>query len=380
MRIVCHFTNLYKSGMYNLFNLDTAASLPVISTGNWRYVRDGLRQNLETVIRYYHRYPMSVKADHFLIRLLQSITVSKMLPIDRYYDNIDGLFSLNLGMALRMTSPLSQGHLFNGDFYGPGTKEILIATTEVFDPIWAEKHWQELTPIRVLRHPRSDLGLTLLNGKKGGIEDGIAVIAINIPMLAIQYRSFWLREKRLAEEYGESPRGIGMFVHMYALPNMLPSHLDYVVFNRINNLLTGAPMGVATGKPPFYLTDFSSKINATQKTMLEQLTKQSKNFIATLFNLGAVTRLNMKEVMEVPDLAPTRQILWALALSRLPMMDFLTRFGTEAGFAKNGQEINRMRQAIRRYDNDKILSHALPVEDYFEVHGQLQDILARLDS
>jgi hypothetical protein len=365
--------------MYNLFNLNTAASLPVLSTGNWRYVRDGLQQNLETVIRYYHRWPMSVKADHFIIRLLHSITTPKGLPIERYYDNVDGLFSLNLGMALGMTSPLSQGRLHDGVFYGPGTKEVLIATTEVFDPFDAEKNWMELTPIRVLRHPRSDLGLVPLNGKKNGIETGIAVIAINIPMLAIQWRSFWLREKMLAEQYGESPRGIGMFVHMFVLPNLMPSHLDYAIFNRFNNLLKGAPMGVSLTKNPFYLTDFSNKIDATQKTTLEQLTKQSKNFLTTLFNLGAVTRPNMQEVMEVPDLAPTRQVLWALALARIPMMDFLTRFGTDAGFAKNGQEVNRIRQAIRRYDNDQILRHALPTEYFIETRGELQDILDRLD-
>lgn len=364
--------------MYQIFDFDLTASPGKVYAANWNYLRTGLQKNLEQVVRYYRRAPMAVPSDHFIIRLLQSSTVGKTMPIERYYDNVDGLFSLNLAMALKMTSSLSAGHFFQGTFYGPDCDEVLIAHTADFDPFEAEKHWEHLRPVRVLRHPRSDLELLLTDGTQTGIENGIAVIAINVPMLLVQYRSFWLREQYLSQLYDESPRSINQFVHMYVLPNMLPSHLDYVLFNRINNLAKGAPMGAVRKKHPFYLTDFTQKLNAVQSMLLDNLAKVTKSFGETLFNIPGVDQENMQQVMNVPQMAPTRQVIWALGLARFPAIDFLTRTGVDHGYAKNGQEINRLRQTIRMYENSALLHNQLPTDVKADVDLELTTIAARL--
>lgn len=364
--------------MYQIFDFDLTASPAKVYAANWNYLRTGLQQNLEKVIRYYRRAPMAVPSDHFLIRLLQSATVSKHLPIERYYSNVDGLFSLNLGMALKMTSSLSSGHLFKGTFYGPGCDEVLIAHTADFDASEAERHWQNLRPVRVLRHPRSDLDLLLPDGTHTGIEEGLAVVAINVPMLLVQYRSFWLREQYLADMYKESPRSVNEFVHMYVLPNMLPSHLDYVLFNRISNLAKGAPMGAPVKKHPFYLTDFTQRLNTTQTTLLDNLEKMTRSFGETLFNIPAVDAASMEEVMRVPQMAATRQVIWALGLARFPAIDFLTRTGLDHGLAKNGQEINRLRQTLRMYASSVLLKNQLPADVYDEVELELSAIAERI--
>jgi hypothetical protein len=364
--------------MYQIFDFDLTASPGKVYAANWNYLHTGLQKNLEQVMRYYRRAPMAVASDHFIIRLLQSSTVGKSMPIERYYDNVDGLFSLNLSMALKMTSSLSSGHPFKGTFYGPGCDEILIAHTADFDPFEAEKHWEHLRPVRVLRHPRSDLELLLPDGTKTGAEEGVAVIAINVPMLLVQYRSFWQREQYLSQLYDESPRSINQFVHMYVLPNMLPSHLDYVLFNRINNLAKGAPMGGPLKKHPFYVTDFSQKLNATQSTLLNNLHRVTKSFGETLFNIPAVDQPNMQGVMSVPQMAATRQVVWALGLARFPAIDFLTRTGINSGMAKNGQEINRLRQTIRMYQNSNLFRNLLPAELYSDVELELDGIASRI--
>ena len=69
---------------------------------------------------------MAVESSHFLVRLLQSITVPQSQNIERYYDNVDAI-SLNVSMALKMTSAISKGEMFDGVFYGKGNPEILIA-------------------------------------------------------------------------------------------------------------------------------------------------------------------------------------------------------------------------------------------------------------
>lgn len=358
--------------MYALFDKRMTASPAQMIAANWTNVRTGLQANLGQIIRYYRRQPMAVKSDHFLIRLLQSITVSKMMSTERYYNNVDGLFSLNLGMALGMTSELSKGRVHAGQFYGPDSPEIYVAHTADFDPFVAERNWQNLQPIRVLRHPRSDMACLLPNGKDTGSEYGLAVIAINIPMLAVQYRAWWRQEQYNAEQTGDSPHSINQFVHMYCLPNMLYSHLDYALFNRVSNTFFEAPQGEASAKHPFGLPDWEAKLDAVQTTMLEQLERVTKDWHGVLYNLPAVSQPSMVDVMRVPQVSPTRQVEWALALARFPAVDFLLSFSLRSYGEKNGQELNRIRQEIRSYRANSYFRQVLPPDLYLDAEYQLQ--------
>lgn len=362
--------------MYTLFDRPKTASQPTLGAANWGYVRDGLQRNLRKVLMFYRHAPMAVKSDHFLIRLLQSVGVSFNLPTERFYANLNGLTALNLSMALRMTSEVFRGSAFRGVFYGPESYEILIAHTTEFDPFEADERWEDLQPIRVLRHPHSDLGLCLPDGKATGSEYGLAVIAINIPMLAMQYRAWRRRESYVAEQTGDSPLGINHFVHMYALPNMLYSHLDYVLFNRLENTIRGKPMGVSHSRHPFVLPHWEQKLNQVQATQIQQLTNVTRDWAGILHNLPAVTLPTQSEVMRVPPLAPTQQVSWALALARLPAVDFLTRF-TENQGEKNGQELNRIRQAIRAYHGNAIFRRMLPEDLATDTEWELDQIAER---
>jgi hypothetical protein len=224
--------------MHNLFNLMPNIEHGILRLPEWAYVRTELRRNLDRVIAYYRKHPTAVHSAHFLVRLLQSITVPKSLNLERYYYNVDA-GALNLSMALKMTSSIYRGQLFDGVFYSD-CKEILIAHSEPFDFHQAHRNWETLCPIEVLRHPLSDLGLGLPDGDKIGSDYGIAVISINIPMLAVQYRAFRINEEYLTGN-SDSQRSVMQFIRMYVIPNMLPSHLDHCLFNRIYNLHIGAP-------------------------------------------------------------------------------------------------------------------------------------------
>ena len=76
-------------------------------------------------------------------------------------------------------------------------------------------------------------------------------------------------------------------------------------------------------------------------------------------------------------MAPTKQIIWALALARFPFIDVLTRMGESTGNAKNGQEVNKIRQAIRSYSNNHLYQSILPRDVYYDVKFQLDTISER---
>lgn len=359
--------------MQNLFHLVSPIGQGILKFPEWLYVRDGLKRSLGQVISFYRSNPMAVPSSHFLVRLLHSINVPQSQPLERYFDNVDAM-ALNMSMALKMTSSIYRGQVFDGIFYGPGNTELLVAHSESFDIFHAHRNWEALAPVKVLRHARSDLGMNIPDGTNTGTESGMTVISINIPMLAVQYRAFRLNEMAKADSSTESQLSIMQFIHMYVLPNMLFSHLDYALFNRIDNLRKGAPLGVSKKSHSFWLTDYSKKCDQVYNTILYKLDHIGKDFTGILRTIPIVTRNSMEELMLLPDMAPTRQVLWALVIARLPALAFLFKLLREGPGARNQSEINTIMRAMVAYKSDNLMRSMLPLELYFEVQEDIDSV------
>lgn len=363
--------------MQTLLNLHPKGEYGVLRAPNWPYLREGLKRNMNTVLRYYRRNPTAVKAQHFLVRLLQSIAVPQSLSPERYYANVDAR-ALNISMALKMTSSIFRGEVHKGVFYGPDSSEVLIATDESFDPVAATKNWQNLSPVTVLRHPRSDLSLDLPDGQDTGSESGLAVITINVSLLAIQYRAFRQDQIRVTEGTDDAQLTAMQFIRMYVLPNMLPSHLDIALFNRIANMQQGFPLGESYGRHPFLLIDYAERVEITQENVLTSLKLKSQDFVGTLKTIPAVYKDDMFGVFTPPDIAPTRQVVWALVLAQLPVAMFLYRASEKFTHAKDRVELNLMQRAIMAYRSDSMLKQALPYEIYYDVETDINTLAKRL--
>lgn len=362
--------------MYSLFNSMPEKLSGVLKIPAWNYLQDGLRRNLETVMSYYRNHSMAVQSDHFLVRLLQSITVPKSLNIERYADNVDQM-SLNLSMALKMTSSIYRGQIFDGVFYGPQCQEVLLAHNTPFDPFDADKNWRTQVPVKVLRHPMTDLGLRLPDGNDNTTDFGIAVVTIDIPLLAVMYRAFRMEEQAAQEERGENQRSVMQFVHMYVLPNMMPSHLDQVIFNRLHAVLKGAPLGEPRRRHSFPLVDYDDRMNAALDDMLEVLERQGKDFRGIMQQIPMVTDESMDTLMRLPNLVPTQQVTWALSLARLPAMDFLVRVSKGGANIRNRKEVQYILRNIRMYKRNSMMK-VLPPAMHADVSFEMEQIEAQV--
>lgn len=359
--------------MYTFFNKATRILQGVKYPAEWNYVKDGLRKNIATVVNYYRNTSIAVPSDHFLVKLLQSIAVSQTLPLERYYENVDAL-AMNLSMALKMTSSIYGGKIFDGVFYGPGSDEVLIANDDLFDPKEIDRDWKNAAPVKVLMHPKTDLYMNVPNGKNTSNQTGLSVFSINIPMLAVMYRAFRNSEIAFTQGQEESQRSLMQFVHMYVLPNIIFSQTDVAIFNRIHHLQRGIPFGVARKNHPFYLTDYDSRVTRVQIEVLGLLTKGQYNFGTMLRMIPAVVKDNMEQVMLLPSMAPTRQVMWALTCARLPVLDFLF-FQNARGFAyPNRAEINTVLRDILYYTRDNVLRQYLPVDIYYDVIDTVEEL------
>lgn len=358
--------------MQTLFNLLPSAGQGVTRFPDWLYVREGLRRNLATVLRFARTHSIAVPSNHFLVTLLQSITVPQSHNLERYYDLVDGM-ALNLSMALKMTSSIYKGKVFYGTFYGPGNDEILIAHTEGFDYEEVDRTWWKHEPVKVLRHPMSDLHLGIPDGKSHNFEYGLSVITINIPMLAVMYRAFRRNEGAISD--GDSERSLMHFVRMFVLPNMLASHLDIALFNRFDRLRFGAPLGESHFKHTFAMPDYSDRVDASYGKVVKHLEESRKNFTGLLKSIPAVTAEDMLEVMAVPDMPPTYQVMWALMVSRLPALQYLVQMGQRGGAATNQQQLNIIASFVRAYRSASTLNSVLPMDIRYDVEAEIASVI-----
>lgn len=361
--------------MHTLFDLVPRVLQGIQHPAAWPYVSHGLRANVSQVARYYRGNPQAVKGDHLLVKLIQSIDVPTSLSYERYYANVDAV-SLDTSMVLKLTSSLYKGQIWDGVFYGPGSDEIIIAHTDSFNLDMVKKDWMNVTPVRVLRHAKSDLYLNLPDGRRNTTESGLAIIAINLPLLMCQYYSF-RQSYWIGNEQGIDVPSIMMFVHMYVLPNMLFSHLDQALFNRIDHLARKLPMGKTLKRHPFALIDYEYKVDQVYTEVLKNLSGVEKNFVGMLQNIPVVFRKDMEQVMHVPDMAPTRQVLWALAASRLPMLNFVLGQTHDAPGTKNQSEINTILRTFERWRHARIFEGMMPNDIQVDVIEEINAILQK---
>ncbi|MFM6982754.1 MAG: hypothetical protein ACKOXF_01380, partial [Chitinophagaceae bacterium] len=270
----------------------------------WENPRAGLKRNIARIKDYYRHNPTIVPSNHFLVRLLQSIAVPHSLNTERYYDLVLNL-SDRLSSALGMTSAIHKGQLFKNTFYN-GSSEILLAiTNRTVDVEDANKNWRELAPVTVLMHPISTLDLSLPDGYEETRETGIAIISIDVPLLALQYRAFSIDQAYNADDKS-AQLTIMQFIRMYVIPNMLESHLDYVIFNRLSKLFLEEDVPVFYQNHPIIISDYTNQVDSVLLRVNEYLENQINSFSKIIQTLPAVTHSDQSYLAVFPDVAQTR--------------------------------------------------------------------------
>lgn len=337
--------------MIELFLNLSERSVGTLHVGQWNYIQKGLQRNVQKIQQFYRINNPTVRSDHFLIRLLESIAVPRSLELERYYGSVDRI-ALAHGQALGMTSPISEGKVFRGIFYGANTPEYLIASDDYFDFYETDRNWQNAVAITPLMHAKSDLTCQLLNGKPYSAEQGLTVIQINIPMLAVQWRAFMNAEKIRSP----NPRTIGMFLGTYVIPNMMQAHLDLAIFNRIYRDATSPDSD--SNEPyrnhPFGLPKYDFMVDDALERALENIDRSSLDFQTVLKTIPAVFKDSQWQALKMPDIVPTRQVDWLLVATRLKVIDFLFKVCKRDLLPKNQIKVNQILKALRHND---IASH-----------------------
>lgn len=350
--------------MQNLFRLQEETNTGDIELRQWNFARTGLMQNVEKIEQFYQDYPIAVAASHLLIRLIQSVNIGRNISFDRYIANC-GARSMNIAQALKLTSSLSKGQVWEGVFYGNGSKEIIIGHDTLFSVHDAYEGWKQLQPITVLTHNQTNTSLLVPDGRVNSLDKGVAVIAINIPMLMAMYYRF-NQEQDAVELGGGARRTITQFIHGYALANMTRSHLDNVVFNRLYNRVSGVPTTEAIRKHNFFMANYDAALDVGANQQLEYLKNMKKRFSGVMKATHLPVAGNLWAFSQLPSVPPTLQVFWALAVSRMKIMAFLCL--AQKDYAQiNARELNTIRWLMRIYQTRQVIRNNLGIEAYYTV-------------
>jgi hypothetical protein len=360
--------------VYSIFNLNPKIEYGTVHLPEWKYIQDTYLRNLDIILTYYRNNVVSVNSSHLLVKILMSINLPLLLSTERYYANVDSL-SLILANPFQLTSSINTGRIFDGVFYGKGNKEIIIAIDEQFDFELANKKWESLSPVKVLRHPFTDLQLNIPDGNRKSLESGTCVITINIAMLAIQYRAFYFNEKKLEKQIGSTPLNVMQFINMYVLPNMLLTHLDQALFNRFSSVWNGIYPKHNKNYHPFYLTNLDKYLNNQYTRLVEMIKRTNYSFGAKLFTIPAVGAKNMEKAMLVPEVVPTRQVLWSLVLARLPVILFLVKTAKYGSRMRDSLEISRIGETLLLLRRQRVFE-TLPNDIFEDTMKQIDTIIS----
>lgn len=361
--------------MYKLFTKHYEINNGVVKPAAFDYIKRIYQRELEKIKEYYASRVYAVKSNHLLCRILTTATAPMSYELNRYVEVVIAR-SPYIAKHFNLTSEINYGTSFDGVFYGYNNIETIISYEEYFDALDAFTNWKKVQAVKVLMHPFSDLGLQLPNGKVSSIEYGNVTVAVNIPLLLVQYRGFVMQQYGKLENADDSLLAVSHFVHMYVLPNMLDSHLELVILNRMMNLQFGAPMGQAVRKHPFPIIDYSSKLDKVLEEIHERISHSRRLYSMDLKNIPSISYDDMQESLIVPDLAPTRQVWWAIFYSRLKVMKYLIDVGGNEGVAYNRDYINRLQIDIKRFKSEKIFDAMLDKDTLFELNDTFENILA----
>jgi hypothetical protein len=361
--------------MQYFFNDSSDLDTGSINSPTWNYAKAGLTENIKRAVEYYRERPFALNSKHLLVRFVQSFGVSMTKDI-RLYSSIVDARALNMAMAFKMSSSVSVGSIFNGTFYGKHSKEIIIGHNDPFDVIQTSVKWKEAKPLRVLLTIRDDPSMLLPDGNTYSANEGMSVIAINIPMLAVMYRGFCLDQYERLKARDDNIYAPAQFIRMYVLPNMLESQTDAIMFNRFMNLLRGAPMLPNRTRPAFVLPDYTRYVDRFYNRLIGVLTNARKDFNTILKMIPAPVAGDFKEMLRVPDYAPTRQIFWADVLTRIDAVDMLTSLTPDHGRGLNMIEINYFLRQFQMLKDNNIFASA-PQDVRYETMAKIRDIQNR---
>jgi hypothetical protein len=359
----------------NLFTTPAQTSTGVYIPTSWRLFRDGVTSNVTALQDYYRQSNALASATHPLLRMLFTIQAAMT---DDPYTTVDAVRenALTYASLQSITTSVSNGKAFNSVFYDSPVTEILIGHDDPFRIGEESERWEDIRAVQVLSHPKSDLYLQVLNGKPYSDQEGIAVIGINIPLLALQYWHYLHAPQHIVRD-----GNVQSFLGRYVIPNMLPSHVEIAWLNQMFLTYYGVPVDTydISRTHALSMPNYQHMALGIVDQVLERLGKCSQRFDHLLQNIPSFYSKDMLQALAMPAVLETQQVQWALLAASNRYLSWLTDIVS----GSNKQSANKtyasdLKQRIGMHACMAQYKQRLPSAYYFEQESYIANIYDKL--
>lgn len=307
--------------MFSLFNPPFNKDRTPIVLPIFDYLVKQTHYEVNKVVDFYKENLYNAKTTDRLVKILMDLQSFMHLSPESLVNTVRN-HSARLCNAYNIVSPITNGKITNqGEMYNRNNPELFIYVEYPFDVKKCVNNYKHLKPVRVVSHEFSDFGYGLANGQYQTQETGIAIFTIDLALLALQYQQWFHTERYIKERETYLPTT--HFVARYIWTGLLSTHMDNVIFNRLLNRLRNVRSAPTPNPHSFYLADYGDRIDGTLDQLIDRFKRQPMDWMQRLNSLPSLEYGSYFRSVSYPDTAPTRQIRWAMVLSKLKIVEFL---------------------------------------------------------
>lgn len=355
--------------MHTLFNEPSGIQYGKFLTPRSEKSAQIARENMQAATQYYRTRKQVVHAGNILLRLLTITPFPKPglilshLSIDvveKYYNEIKNR-SRQYSNAVSMSTPNNTGRLQSGNFYNKKITEVILHK----ESVWDEDNyfaWEDIEAVKVLRHPYNTPGYNLLNGEDNDVGAGVAVITIDVALLALQFLR-WYESEYFDTDVTKAKITLDMlkaFCSKYPLVNALKSHNDIAIINRaIDHYESDGKFEDLTFKRPVFTINMDeiTKLDLVLDYLTPELKRTPRYFEDILNHLPTVYR-NGQDVIALDNELDHRQTRWAKLTARMWVINFLLEVNNHfKGRNKNGIAVNKIARSVKSIMSDNLFNN-----------------------
>lgn len=336
---------------------------------NLEMIRERYRGEISRVKYYFRESTKYLKSKHILTNMLETLNVDTSLDLDRYIELVEAN-TPRLYRLYRVGTSYNKPHPYTNMFYGRNSAEYMLGISDSGEAILDITNWRNFVPVRVLLHPNTDLNLEVTEPNYSYKDTELVVVEINLPLLAIQYK-MWVQEQNEADTSTYEAR----FVKSYVLPNMLDSHVDLTLLNRLIQIHQDGEVRETYKAPklPIAIIDYGSKLDKILKKLDNDIRLTKTRYQDLLEIIPGISTTYIWDSLRMPDIFPTAQIRAVLLIARLRYILFFIDLLGAPGERRNKHLINDLKYYVEKAENDSLFND-LPSDVAIEVIYGLEEI------
>ena len=307
--------------MFSLFNPPFTGERTTIVLPMFDYLVNQTKHEVSKVTDYYNDNLINAKTTDRLVKLLVQLQTYMDLTPETLVSVVRSN-TVRLCNAFNFVSPLNNGKISNqGEMYNRNNPELFISVEYPFGVKNCVENYTGLKPIRVVSHDFTDFSYGVPNGNYLSSESGVCIFTIDIALLALQYQQWYKKERYVESRKLYLPTT--HFVAKYVWPAILYTHMDNIIFNRLLNRIKGIPNAKSRQVQSYLLVDYGDRFDTLFDQLIDRFKKQPTDWQQRLNSIPSLEYGTYFRSVTYPDVAPTRQIRWAMVLSKLKMIEFL---------------------------------------------------------